>query len=82
LYRAYSLPLKSQLAEILAPRVFWANLMHFTVQNFEKFHTNFDKTIDAPFGSLAVRRKKNKNDIKIIEFQMICNIWKVYARIT
>jgi hypothetical protein len=27
-------------------------------------HTNFNKTIDAQFGSLAVRRNKNKNEKK------------------
>jgi hypothetical protein len=31
-------------------------------------HTNFDKTIDAQFDSLAVRRKKNKNDKKSVSF--------------
>jgi hypothetical protein len=32
LYRAYSLPLKSYKAEILAPGIIWANLMHHTLR--------------------------------------------------
>jgi hypothetical protein len=56
-------------------------------QNFEIWHrkgtshTNFDKTVDAQFGSLAVRRKKNKMT-KIPWACMICNMWKVYTRPT
>jgi hypothetical protein len=56
-------------------------------QNFEIWypkgtsHTNFDKTVDAQFGSLAVRRKKNKMT-KNLWACMICNMWKVYTRPT
>jgi hypothetical protein len=41
------------------PRVFWANLMHFILR----------RTIDAQFSSLAVRRNKNKNEKKSVDFK-------------
>jgi hypothetical protein len=43
---------------------------------------DLDESVDAQFGCLAVRRKKSKNDKKISELQMICNMWKVYTRPT